>query len=173
MKLEISFTDDVLEEMGNKIICYLDDGQLFLSNMVDIKHVSFFKDILPEFSEIVYFEHDRPICPNCGSDMVDNGSREVKPNKIEGIRKKQYVCPDCQKSRVTSLEPFISKYCNFSNDICEKGLNYNYIGLLSYGKKKEMIHFENNTKISRSTIYYHESVFSEEFLKRQEDLNAE
>ena len=88
MKLEISFTDDVLEEMGNKIICYLDDGQLFLSNMVDIKHVSFFKDILPEFSEIVYFEHDRPICPNCGSDMVDNGSREVKPNKIEGIRKK-------------------------------------------------------------------------------------
>ena len=30
MKLEISFTDDVLEEMGNKIICYLDDGQLFL-----------------------------------------------------------------------------------------------------------------------------------------------
>ena len=41
--------------------------------------------------------------------MADNGSRKVKPNKLEGIRKKQYACPDCQKSKVTSLEPFISK----------------------------------------------------------------
>lgn len=173
MQLKISFTDNGLEETGNKIICHLEDDQLYLSNIVDLKHIGFFKDILPEFSEIVYFEHDRPVCPRCGSDMVDNGSREVKPNKLDGIRKKQYVCPDCQKSKVTSLEPFISKYCNFSNDICEKGLNYEYIGSLSYGKKKELIHFENNIKISRSTVYYHESVFSEEFLKRQERLNAE
>ena len=36
-----------------------------------------------------------------------------------------------------------------------------------------MIQFENNIKISRSTIYYHESIFSEKFLKRQEEINSE
>lgn len=91
MQLEISFTYDDLEETGNKIICHLEDDQLYLSNIVDLKHIGFFKDILPEFSEIVYFEHDRPICPRCGSEMADNGSREVKPNKLEGIRKKNSI----------------------------------------------------------------------------------
>ena len=81
MKMEISFTDDDLGEMDNKIICHLENNQLFLSNIVDLKHIDFFKDILPEFSEIVYFEHYKPICPHCGSEMDDNGSREVKPNK--------------------------------------------------------------------------------------------
>ena len=114
MKIKISFTDNNLAEIDNKIICHLEDDQLFLSNIIDIKHIIFFKEILPEFSEIVYFEHDRPICLNCGSEMADNGSRKVKPNKLEGIRKKQYACPDCQKSKVTLLEPFISKYCNYS-----------------------------------------------------------
>ena len=82
------------------------------------------------------------------------------------------MCPDCQKSKVTSLEPFISKFCNYSNDICERGLLYDYIGLLSYEKKGEMIYLEHGVKIPRQTTYYHESNFSEAFLKRQEKMNA-
>lgn len=39
--------------------------------------------------------------------MDDNVSRKAKPNKLEGIRKKQYICPKCGKSHVTTLEPFI------------------------------------------------------------------
>ena len=73
----------------------------------------------------------------------------------------------------TSLEPFIGKFCNFSNDICEKGINYDYIGSLSYDKKKELIDFENDVKIARSTVYYHESVYSTSFLKRQEEILEE
>ena len=133
MNIEISFTDKCLDEVSNKSLCEL------------------------KVNEIVYFEHDRPQCPRCGSDMDDNGSREVKPNKLEGIRKKQYICPDCKKTQVTSLEPFISKYSNYSYDICEKGLNYDYIDYLSYSKKSELIKFESNIKIARSTVYYHES----------------
>ena len=128
---------------------------------------------MPKFSEIVYFEHNQPICPNCGCEMDDNGSRESKPNKLNGIRKKQYRCPKCDKTALTSLEPFIGKFCNFSNDICEKGLNYDSIESMSYDKKKELINFENNVKIARSTVYYHESVFSESFLKRQDEILSE
>lgn len=171
MQIQISFTDKYLDEVNNKSLCELKDDQLFISNIIDIKHIDFFKDILPEFNEIVYFEHDRPQCPRCGSDMDDNGSREVKPNKLEGIRKKQYICPDCKKTQVTSLEPFISKYSNYSYDICEKGLNYDYIDYLSYGKKSELIKFESNIKIARSTVYYHESIYDQVFIRRQEKIN--
>ena len=172
MQLNLSFTDNDMNEVFNKTLCEFKDGQLFLSNIVDIKHINFFKEILPEFSEIVYFEHDIPICPNCDCEMDSNGSRRAKPNKLEGIRKKQYICPNCGKTLLTSLEPFISKFSNFSNDICEKGLYYDYIGYLSYGKKQELIRLENNVKIGRSTVYYHTSVYGESFLKRQEEINA-
>ena len=131
MKINITFTDEYLDEEVNKVLCYTKCDQLFLSNMIDIKYVDFFKEIMPKFSEIVYFEHDRPICPVCGREMDDNGSREVKANKLRGIRKEQYICPECSKIKVTSLEPFIKQYCNYSYDIGEKCLNYDYIGYLS------------------------------------------
>ena len=106
-------------------------------------------------------------------EMDSNGSRESKPNKLEGIRKKQYICSKCNKTHLTSLEPFISRYSNYSHDICEKRLNYDYISYLSYDKKRELINFENNIKIARQTIYYHESTYDEAFLKRQEEINME
>lgn len=173
MQIQISFTDEYMYEVSNKILCELKDDQLFISNIININHLDFFKDILPEFNEIIYFEHENPQCPRCGSDMDNNGSRKVKPNKLECIRKKQYICPDCNKTSVTSLEPFISKYSTYSYDICEKGLNYDYIDYLSYDKKRELINFENNIKIARQTIYYHESIYDEAFLIRQEEINQE
>ena len=171
--INISFTDDSLDGKVNKTLAQYKNGQLFLSNVVDIKYICFFKDLLPEFTEIVYFEDEKPVCPHCGCEMNSNGSKEAHPNKLDGILKKQYICPDCGKTLFTSLEPFISKYHTFSNDICEKGLDYDYIDRLSYGKKRELIVFENDVKIARSTIHYHETIFSEQYIKRQEELNLE
>lgn len=101
--------------------------------------------------------------------MTDNGSKEAKPNKLKGIRKEQYKCPVCGKTQITSLNPFIEKYCNFSKDISQKGLNYESIGYLSYDKKREFMEFENDVQISRSTVFFHESHYSEEYLKREEE----
>ena len=99
MKLQISFTYEHLGEEVNKPIGFHEDDKLFLSNIVDIKYVDFFQSILPEFSKIVYFEYERSVCPNCGADMDDNGSRKAKPNKLKGIRKEQYLCPYCVKPK--------------------------------------------------------------------------
>ena len=95
------------------------------------------------------------------------------PINWKELGKKQYVCPKCNKTYLTSLEPFINRYSNYSHDICEKGLNYDYIGYLSYDKKRELINFENNIKIARQTVYYHESTYDETFLKKQEKINME
>ena len=50
-----------------------------------------------------------------------------------------------------------------------------YMTILDYypmKKKSEMIYLEHGVKIPRQTTYYHESIFSEAFLKRQEEMNA-
>ena len=47
----MSFVDCYLEDDIGKTLCYFKNDQLFLSNIVDIKWIDFFKDILPEFSE--------------------------------------------------------------------------------------------------------------------------
>jgi len=44
-------------------------------------------------------------------------------------------------------------------------MNYDYISYMSYDSKKDMIKLENNVEISRQSIYYHTSVYSEAFLK--------
>ena len=168
MKLTLTYMDEDIGREVNKSLCYSKDGKLFLSNCVNVKYIDFFREFCPEYEKIVYYEHWRPVCSHCGTRMDDNGSRPAKPNKLENIRKEQYLCPECDKTKLTSLEPFIKRNCNFSLDICEKSLNYDYIGYLSYDKKSEMLRFENGVKMSRQTAYRFESIYDEEFLKRQE-----
>ena len=169
MKSQISFTVNDLSDNSNKTLCYIEDDKLFLSNEVNIKHIDFFKEILSGFNTIVYFEKERPECPNCGHEMRDNGSRPVKPNKLENFRKKQYICRDCKKTRVTSLKAFIKENCNYSREISLKCLNYDYINYSSYERKTEMIYLENNVKMPRQTAYHFESIHSPEFLKQEEE----
>ena len=121
------------------------------------------------YSEIVYYEYDRPICLKCGSLMNSNGSRKAKPNKWEGIRKKQYICPNCNKTQVTSLENFIKRYSNYTHSICEKALEYESISYLPYQKKAELIELENGIRLNRQTVYYHESTYADSFITQKED----
>ena len=103
--------------------------------------------------------------------MNSNGSRWTKPNKWEGIRKKQYICPDCNKTQVTSLENFIKRYSNYTRSICEKALEYESISYLSYQKKSELIGLENGIQLNRQTVYYHESTYANSFItQKEEDL---
>ena len=67
--------------------------------------------ILLNYSEIVYYEYDGPICTKCGSSMNSNGSYRVKPNKWERIRKKKNIFVQIViKTKVTNLENFIKRY---------------------------------------------------------------
>ena len=173
MKQNISLTVNNLDDGTYKTLCVLKDDKLFLSNANDLDDLDFFRAKLPKFNTVTFYEQDPVICPDCKCEMVSNGSRKFKPNKLEGFRKEQYVCQECGKSQVTSLEPIISKNCNYSNDIGEKGLNYDTIGYLSYEKKSEVAYLENGIKMSRQTAYYLETIFSREFIERQEKLNLE
>ena len=101
--------------------------------------------------------------------MNSNGSKPAKPNKWEGIRKKQYICPECGKTHFTSLENFIKRYSNYTRAICEKSLEYESITYLSYQKKTEIIKLENGIQLNRQTVYYHESTYDTSFITQKEE----
>ena len=166
------FTTNNINDIVNKPLYFFDDDRLNVSNIIHPDDLGFLETYYGEFySEIVYYEYDRPVCPKCGSSMNSNGSRRAKPNKWEGIRKKQYICPDCKKTQVTSLENFIKRYSNYTRAICQKALEYESISYLPYQKKSELIELENGIRLNRQTVYYHESTYADSFItQKEEDL---
>ncbi len=164
------FTSNNLVGILNKPLYFFDCDQLNVRNLISPDDLDFFEEYYHDYyTEIVYYEYDRPVCPNCNSSMSSNGSRPAKPNKWENIRKKQYLCPECGKTRTTSLENFIKRYSNYTLSICKKSLEYESIAYLSYQKKAELIEIENGIKLSRQTAYYHESKYSESFITQKEE----
>ena len=60
-----------------------------MCNLISPDDLDFFQAYFGDYySEIVYYEYKRPLCPKCNISMNSNGSRPAKPNKWEGIRKK-------------------------------------------------------------------------------------
>jgi len=99
----IPITKNIMNEIVNKPLYFFDDDQLNISNSTHPNDLSFFEEYYGEYySEIVYYEYDRPICPKCGSSMNSNGSCQAKPNKWEGNVKNSIFCPNCNKTQVTS-----------------------------------------------------------------------
>ena len=94
-----------------------------------------------------------------------------KQNLINGKEfvKKQYICPNCNKTQVTSLENFIKRYSNYTRSICEKSLEYESISYLPYQKKAEFIQLENKIKLNRQTVFYHESIYADSFITQKEE----
>ena len=163
------FTKYNIVEPTDKHLYYIESGKLNLPNTFSPDDLEFFyKYFGDKFTEIIYFEPERPICSNCGVPMNSNGSRVAKPNMKKNIRKKQYICPKCGKTHTTSLENFIKRNSNYTYSICEKALEYEKIEYISYQKKSELIELENNIKLNRQTVYYHESTYTDTYITQKE-----
>ena len=159
------FTSYNIVDILNKPLYFMN-----VCNLISPDDLGFFQEYYGDYyTEIVYYEYERPTCPKCDISMNSNGSRPAKPNKWEGIRKKQYICPECGKTHFTSLENFIKRYSNYTRAICEKSLEYESITYMSYQKKAEIIKLENGIKLNRQTVYYHESTYDKSFITQKEE----
>ncbi|WP_296884205.1 hypothetical protein [uncultured Methanobrevibacter sp.] len=113
-----SLTSYNIVDILNKPLYFIESDQLNVCNLISPDDLGFFQEYYRDYyTEIVYYEYERPICPKCDISMNSNGSRSAKPNKWEGIRKKQYICPECGKTHFTSLENFIKRYSNYTRVI--------------------------------------------------------
>ena len=164
------FTSYNIVDILNKPLYFIESDQLNVCNLISPDDLGFFQEYYGDYyTEIVYYEYERPLCPKCNISMNSNGSRPAKPNKWGGIRKKQYICPECGKTHFTSLENFIKRYSNYTRAICEKSPEYESITYLSYQKKAEIIKLENGIRLNRQTVYYHESTYDTTFITQKEE----
>ena len=76
------FTFNFMKDILNKPLYFFEDNRLNVSNIINPDDLNFFNEYYGEFyDEIVYYEYERPLYPNCKNSMNSNGSRISKPNK--------------------------------------------------------------------------------------------
>lgn len=118
------FTKYTIVEPTDKYFYFIESWKLNLPNTFSPDDLDFFQKYYGDkYSEIIYFEYERPICSNCGVSMNSNGSRPAKPNMKKNIRNNQYICPKCGKTHCTSLENFIKRNSNYTTLFVKKHLN--------------------------------------------------
>ena len=145
-------------------------NRVYLSNKISPDDDKFVRKNLGYDTEIVFFEHVIPVCPDCGIVMSENGTKPGKPNKMENTRLQQYICPKCKRQHVTNFNEHRKPHANYTYAICIKAIEYELIENISFEKKAELIEKDLGITLPRQTVCYHQYLHCEEFLKKQEDL---
>ena len=146
-----------------------ENNKIYLNEDIPPEFVLLMDTFMSKEYEVIYLKSIEK-CPVCGGELSKNGTDAFLLNKNREIRKQKYVCKDkeCREHRRASLEKFIDKHCNYTKDIREFGLNSDLIGYFSYEKKSDLIELITGIIIPRSTIHYHESVLSDDYLDKKE-----
>ena len=67
------FTNDIINDIVNKPFYFLDGDLLNICNTIHPDDLGFFEKYYGDYyTEIVYYEYDRPVCPKCGNSMNSN-----------------------------------------------------------------------------------------------------
>ena len=76
------FTSYNIVDILNKPLYFIESEQLNVCNLISPDDLGFFQEYYGDYyTDIVYYEYERPLCPRCNISMNSNGSRPAKPNK--------------------------------------------------------------------------------------------
>ena len=145
-------------------------NRVYLSNKIAPEDAEVIRKYLGSDTEIAFFEHEKPVCSECGSEMNYNGTKTGKPNKMKNTRLQQYLCKDCNHEHVTNFKEYKKPFANYTYRICEKALEYELIEYMSFEKKAEIIENETGIRLTRQTVCYHQYIYCEAYLEKQEQL---
>ena len=116
----------------NKPLYFIESDQLNVCNLISPDDLGFFQEYYRDYyTEIVYYEYERPTCQKCDISMNSNGSRPVKPNKWDGIRKKTIHLPRMWKNTFHKFGKFHQKilqlYTRNLRKITRIRIHYSYV----------------------------------------------
>lgn len=74
-----------------------------------------FYHIEPSDIKIIY-EMSNPVC-ECGNKLHKHDLINWNMDKKYPLFKYRYICPKCNKTIITPLEPIVKKGCNYTEDI--------------------------------------------------------
>ena len=140
-----------------KILFSVSGEKIYVSNLISPVIVEKLVEISSENIKFIYFDSNELSGENKVK-LIRNGTVEFKLNKKIIIYKQtyKYLSKNKEKYKTTMIPRYIKKYCNYTIETQKYGLSFSKITYLSYGQKAEKFNDENNTKISRQTIYLHE-----------------
>jgi len=149
-------------------------SKIYLNEDISPEFILLMDNFIQKDYEVVYLKSIEK-CPVCGSELNKNGTDKFLLNKNREIKKQKYVCKDkkCNEHTRACLNNFIDKYCNYTRDLREFGLNTGLIDYFSYEKKSDLMELIAGVIIPRSTIYYHERRLSADYLDKKEKEIAE
>ncbi|WP_157064708.1 hypothetical protein [Methanobrevibacter millerae] len=138
-----------------------------MNTAVSPNFISIAEEILQKSYKIIYYELN-PICPICEQPLNKNGLQKFILNKNKTIYKQKYSCKHHKYYKTTSLETFISKYCNYTLEIKKLSLDFSTITYSSYENKANYINLIYDVKMSRQTSYISQSDLIDQYLDKEE-----
>ena len=142
---------------------------LYVSNRISPKVVEFFAEIFSTDIKITLFDH----MEFYGQGFVDlkrNGRVKFKLNKKLTIYKQKYYywSKGRKMYKTTMWDEYIKKNCNYTRSIQNYPFIQSKICYVSYENAAEIINEENNTHISRQSMYLYERKACTTFLPQRE-----
>ena len=141
-----------------KKFCICGSGKnLYISNLMPLKIVETFIEIMDEEIEITIFDHREMIKDN-SFDLKKNGRTKIKLNKKHEIYKQTYYyySKNSIKYLTTMIPMYIKKYCCYTLDIQNYRFMQGKIFYASYENTADLINEENDLNITRQSMYLYE-----------------
>lgn len=141
-----------------KKFCICGSGKnLYISNLMPLKIVESFIDIMDEEMEITIFDYREMIEDN-SINLKKNGRTKIKLNKKHEIYKQTYYyySKNSIKYITTMIPQYIKKYCCYTLDIQNYRFMQGKIFYASYENTADLINEKNDLNITRQSVYLYE-----------------
>ena len=169
MKLQNNPTIINCAEDLYKILFIAVEEKIYISNLIPPIIIENLVEISSKNLKFIYFDFNE-LEPDNNVKLIKNGAVEFKLNKkiIIYKQKYKYFSKNKKKFKTTMIPNYIKKYCNYTIKTQKYGLSFSKITYLSYGQKAEKFNDENNTQISRQSIYLHEKQYISTYIIKKE-----
>ena len=141
-----------------KKFCICGSGKnLYISNLIPLKIVESFIEIMDDEMEITIFDYREMIEDN-SINLKKNGRTKIKLNKKHELYKQTYYYYSKNHIKyITTMIPlYIKKYCCYTLDIQNYRFLQGKIFYASYENTADLINEKNDLNITRQSVYLYE-----------------
>lgn len=141
---------------------------VILPDVVSPDFILFLKHLVGSNFEVLYERTDLT-CPVCGSKLYKHDKRVFKPNMVNNVRKRTYICSneDCGEFVQPDLSQYMLPESNYTKNVRLWGIKLDSIGDLSYDKKSELYTAFTGCTLPKSTCYEHQDIESNEYINEK------
>ena len=148
----------------------LEKDKLVLDPSVSPSFILEFKKIVQIEIRIIYSEGEKLKCSYCGKILNKNGYHSRLLNKVQFIELRKYKCTKkegCGYEKLTNIDHFLPKGCNYENTIRYDPIKQYEIVYKSLEKMTESIKYKYQVQPVRQTMLNYLDVEGEKYIEKK------